>query len=94
MTSAATIFGLPLVRATIRLTTPILLAALGGLLTSQAGVLNFALEGMMLLGAFLALAISYFVGSSLIGVLAAMLSGMALAAVFAFLFLKYDVDLV
>jgi ABC-type uncharacterized transport system permease subunit len=94
MTSIATIFGLPLVRATIRLTTPILLAALGGLLTSRAGVLNFALEGMMLLGAFLALAISYFVGSSWIGVVAAMAAGMALAAVFAFLFLQYDVDLV
>ena len=36
----------------VRMTTPILFAALGGLLTSRTGVFNLALEGMMLSGAF------------------------------------------
>ncbi len=94
MNPGGSIFSLSLLRAMIRLTTPVLLAAMGGLLTSRAGVLNFALEGMMLLGAFIALTVSYFVGASWMGVLAAMLAGMLLAALFAFLFLKYKVDLV
>lgn len=38
--------------AAIRLTTPILLAAMGGLLAERAGILNLALEGMLLMGAF------------------------------------------
>ena len=46
------LFNLALVQHTIRTATPLILAALGGLLTQQAGILNIGMEGMILLGAF------------------------------------------
>ncbi len=65
--------------AAIRLTTPILLAALGGLFTQQANVLNIALEGMMLSGAFTAVAVSFFTHSWVMAILASVLVGLIMA---------------
>jgi general nucleoside transport system permease protein len=75
--------------AAVRMTTPILLAALGGLLCSRAGTVNIALEGFMLIGAFCAVAGSYYSGSWLIGVLAAVLVPGLIAWVYAVVTLKY-----
>jgi simple sugar transport system permease protein len=61
--------------------TPLLLAAVGGLFTELAGMLNIALEGLLLLGAFSAIVGLHFSGSLAAGVCAAVLSSMALAAV-------------
>lgn len=71
---------------------PILLAALGGAFTQQGNVLNIGLEGMMLLGAFTAIAVGSSTGSALVGVAAAVVAGLLLALVFAFasLWLKAD----
>jgi simple sugar transport system permease protein len=66
-----------------RFVAPILLAALGGTLCQRVGVFNIALEGMMLGGAFAAVAASYAAGSALAGVAAAMLAGMLVGALFA-----------
>ncbi|MCB1467215.1 MAG: ABC transporter permease [Rhizobiaceae bacterium] len=66
-----------------RFVTPILLAALGGAICERAGVFNIGLEGMMLTGAFFAVLGSYFGGSVYVGALAAILSGMAMGAIFA-----------
>ncbi|HHY37783.1 MAG TPA: ABC transporter permease [Clostridia bacterium] len=60
----------------VRLATPLLFAALGGLLAERSGVFNFGLEGMMLAGAFFAYAGSYFLGSPWAGLLLAVLIGM------------------
>ena len=70
---------LALIVAAIRLTTPILLAALGGLFTQQANVLNIALEGMMLSGAFTAVAVSFFTHSWVMAILASVLVGLIMA---------------
>jgi ABC-type uncharacterized transport system permease subunit len=88
------LFTLDLVRSGVRLGTPIILAAIGGALCNRAGVLNLALEGKMLMGAFLGILAAYFLKSSYLGVLMAALSGGVLGAVFAFLYLRYEVDLV
>ena len=66
-----------------RFVTPILLAALGGALCERAGVFNIALEGFLLVGAFAAVLGAYFSGTPYIGVLTAMVAGMALGVVFA-----------
>lgn len=94
MEDLLSILNTSLVQSSIRLATPIILAALAGAICNRAGVLNFALEGMMLLGAFLGIVTTYFIGSTYAGVLLGMLSGALLGAFFAFLYLKYSVDLV
>jgi len=63
---------------------PLLLAALGGLLTELAGVLNIALEGMMLAGAFAAIIVTDLTGSLAAGAAAAVAAGFLTALVFGF----------
>lgn len=66
-----------------RFVTPLLLAALGGAICARAGVFNVALEGMMLTGAFAAVAGAYLAGSPHAGALAAATAGAMLGLVFA-----------
>ncbi len=73
-----------LLASVVRLVSPILLAALGGLLTERAGIFNVALEGLMLTGAFAAVVATHQTGDPLIGILAAVLAGLAVALVLAF----------
>lgn len=86
------IFSLILVFSTIRLTTPLLLAALGGMFSERAGVINIALEGLMLAGAFTAAAVTATTGSVFIGVLVGVVAGVALAAVHAVACIQFKAD--
>jgi general nucleoside transport system permease protein len=79
------LFDAPLLHSTIRSVTPILLAALGGLICERAGVFNIGLEGLLLTGAFASVAGSFYAGSALGGVMVAVLAGMVLAGLFAVL---------
>jgi ABC-type uncharacterized transport system permease subunit len=76
----------------IRLSTPLLLAALGGLFSERSGVLNIALEGLMLAGAFTAAAVTYFTGSPSVGLLAAIAAGAAVALLYAVAVIRYRAD--
>jgi simple sugar transport system permease protein len=87
-------FTLDLIRSGIRLATPVILAALGGAIANRAGVLDLALEGKMLLGAFIGILAAFYLGNSGLGVLVAAIAGGALGALFAFLYLRYNVNLV
>ncbi len=71
------------VKAALIAAIPLLLAALGGLISELSGVLNMALEAMMLVGAFVAYTVADHSGSPWIGLLAAGLSGLALGLVHA-----------
>ena len=86
------IFSLILVFSTIRLTTPLLLAALGGMFSERSGVINIALEGLMLAGAFTAAAVTATTGSVFVGVLVGIVAGIALAAVHAVACIQFKAD--
>ncbi len=63
---------------------PILLCVLGGIFAYKANVLNIALEGMMLAGAFFSVLVSYQTGSIALGYLAAIGACLVIGLVFAF----------
>jgi ABC-type uncharacterized transport system permease subunit len=63
--------------------TPLLLAALGGLYAERAGVVNIALEGLMLAGAFTAAVVTHFAHEPWLGLLAAAGAGSAVGLVHA-----------
>lgn len=69
--------------STLTLTTPIALAAYGGVVTERSGVMNIGLEGMMLAGAFFAVYGADLTGSWLGGVAMGVLSGLLLGFLFA-----------
>ncbi len=72
-----------LLASAIRLAVPYTLAGLGGTYSERSGVVNIGLEGMMLTGAFTAVAAANKLGNPWYGVLAAILAGMALGLVHA-----------
>jgi ABC-type uncharacterized transport system permease subunit len=88
----AEIFTIALIWSTIRLSTPLILAALGGLFSERSGVINIALEGMMLAGAFTAAAVTYAVGSPYVGLLAGMTAGMLIGAIHATACIRFKAD--
>lgn len=94
MDDVLSIFNAGLLAPMLRLATPILLAALGGLYTQQAGVLNIALEGNMLVAAFAGAAVASATGSAWIGLLGAVGASVLLAAVFGLFSIRLGADLV
>ncbi|WP_321322865.1 ABC transporter permease [Thiomicrorhabdus sp.] len=68
--------------------TPLLLSALGELIAEKSGVLNLGLEGMMIIGAVIAFMTVTSTGSATLAIIAAILSGMAMALIFGFLTLS------
>src|SRR2546423_201110 len=81
-----------LLYSAIRLATPLILAALGGLFSERSGVINIALEGLMLAGAFTAASITYFAGSPWVGLLAAILAGACIALIHAVACIRFKAD--
>ncbi len=76
------LFNVSIVQSSVRMATPVLLAAMGALITDAAGIINIALEGMMLIGAFFAVVGSYYFGSVWGGLLLALISGVFSSALF------------
>jgi simple sugar transport system permease protein len=86
------IFTLALVFSTIRLATPLVLAALGGLYSERSGVINIALEGLLLAGAFTAASVTYYAHSPWVGLGAAMLAGGFVAYILALACIRFKAD--
>src|SRR5512132_721853 len=88
----ADIFTIALIWSTIRLSTPLILAAMGGLYSERSGVINIALEGMMLAGAFTAAAVTAKTGNPYLGVLLAAVAGLVVALIHAVACVRYRAD--
>ena len=73
-----------IVLATIRLGTPIAITAVGATISERTGVVNIGLEGIMGMGAFLAVLGSYWTGNPWVGVLLAILVGVVISAIHGF----------
>jgi ABC-type uncharacterized transport system permease subunit len=86
------IFTIALIWSTIRTSTSLILAALGGLFSERSGVINIALEGMMLAGAFTAAAVTYATGSPWVGLLGGMGAGLVIAAIHAIACIRFRAD--
>lgn len=78
--------------ATLRTATPLLYASAGGCLSERGGIVNIALEGLLLGGAFASISAAAVTGSATAGVLAAVLAGAALASVHALVTIRWKVD--
>ena len=76
---------IPVLLSVISAATPLLLAATGELVAEKSGVLNLGIEGMMLVGAIVAFAVTLSTGSATLGVLAAAAAGIGMAFVFSVL---------
>jgi len=76
----------------VRIATPLALAAIGGTICERSGVVNIALEGMMLFGAFMGVVGCAFTGSPWIGLIVAVLSGAILSALHAFASINLRTD--
>jgi simple sugar transport system permease protein len=86
------LFTASLIFSTIRLATPLVWAAIGGLYSERSGVINVALEGLMLAGAFTAAAVSFYTASPWAGLAAAMLAGGAVAWLFAVACIRFKAN--
>lgn len=78
--------------STLRLSTPLVFAAMAGLMSERSGVIQIGLEGMMLVGALAAAATTHLVGNPWLGVFSSVLAGALLALVMAFFALKIKSD--
>ncbi len=78
----------------IRVSTPIIFAALGALIASSAGTPNVALEGIMLFAAFFGTLSSAYSGSLLIGLLAGIGAGLSLSCLLAMFSIKFKANII
>ncbi len=90
--SGGTIPVVGLLAASLALAVPLVFGALGGVLGERAGVVNIAIDGQLLAGAFAAAIIGSVTGSPWAGVLGAMLAGALVALILAVFAITYFVD--
>ena len=76
----------------LRLATPLIFAALGGLFSERSGVVNIALEGLILAGAFTAAVITFETDNPYLGMLSGILAGAFVALIYAVAVLKFEAD--
>ncbi len=78
--------------STLAMAVPLALPAIGGTFSERTGVVNIAMEGIMLMGAFFSVAFSFWTGSAWIGLLCGLIMGGVLSAVFAWAAIHLSAD--
>jgi simple sugar transport system permease protein len=86
------IFNTDLLVATVRLSTPITLAAIGATICERSGIVNIAMEGMMIVGAFFGLVGAMFTGNPWFGLLLAVIAGGTFSLLHAFATVSLHLD--
>lgn len=90
--SLARLINVALFASSLRMTTPVLYATLGGIFSAESGVLNVGLEGLMIVGAFFGIVGSVTFGSAWAGLLVAVLACVILSFIFAAVHLEWGAD--
>ncbi len=80
------------IASSVRVATPIALAAIGGTISERSGVVNIALEGIMLMGAFFGVVVALATHNTWLGVVAAVVAGILTAGIHAFLSITIKAD--
>lgn len=81
-----------LLNGAVLLSIPMIFGSMGGLLCERSGIVNIAIEGQLLLGAFSAVLVGSITKNAWAGLLAAMIGGMLVSALLALFSIKYLVD--
>ena len=92
MNKFLSLFTAGLFQNTVRTATPVVLAALGGLFTEQAGLMNIGMDGIILIGAFTAVVSSYFFSSAAMGLLLAIIVGILIGLFFGLFVIRFKSD--
>lgn len=90
----SSILTLSLLQATLQVAAPLILAAMGGVISHQAGIFNFSLEGLMLFGAFFAVYGVIITNSPVLGVLLGAVSAAVVSLIYAFTVIDLKADVI
>ena len=82
----------PILASTVRNATPLVFAAMGGMFSERSGVVNIALEGLMLISAFAGVAGAYLSGSAWVGLGFALAAGLLFALIHALMCVTFEAD--
>lgn len=78
--------------STLAMAVPLALPAIGGTFSERSGVVNIAMEGIMLIGAFFSVAFSYWLNNAWLGLLCGVIMGGIMSAVFAWAAIQLSAD--
>lgn len=81
-----------LLAGTLFLATPLVFGALSGVICERVGIVNIAIEGQLLAGAFTAAVVASIAGTPYAGLVAAPLAGVAVGSLLAFFSIRYQVN--
>jgi ABC-type uncharacterized transport system permease subunit len=81
-----------LLASTIRNSTPLIFAALGGMFSERSGVVNIGLEGLMLISAFAGVVGAHLTGSALVGLGFGLAAGLIFALIHALMCITFEAD--
>jgi len=76
----------------VRMSVPLVIVSLGGILSIKSGIVAMGLEGMMLMGAFVAAIVAYTTGSVLAGIAASMMGGLIMSMILAVMVIQFKID--